>query len=257
LSNSKHGSEAGGQSPGADNGDQDRKPERLQKIISAYGAASRRAAEKMILEGRVTVNGLTAKTGQSAVFDIDVIAVDGEPLAGKDDHVYIMLNKPGGYLTTVSDDRGRKTVMELVADAGVRVYPVGRLDLDSEGLLLFTNDGAFANKVGHPSNNKIKTYQARVRGDAAKAAKLLAEPVKIDEYTVHAIHAGVISLTSDGGTLEIAVTEGRNRQVRKMCAACGVSVCDLKRTSVGTLELGSLESGKWRYLTQEEVLLLG
>jgi len=233
------------------------KPERLQKIISAYGAASRRAAEKMILEGRVTVNGITAKTGQSAVFGTDVIAIDGVPLAGKDEFVYIMLNKPRGYLTTVSDDRGRKTVMGLVADAGVRVYPVGRLDLDSEGLLLFTNDGAFANSVAHPSGNKIKTYQARVRGDAAKAVKLLAEPVKIDEYTVHAIHAKVISLTSDGGVLEIAVTEGRNRQVRKMCAACGVIVCHLKRTSVGTLKLGSLEPGQWRYLTQEEVLLLG
>jgi len=234
-----------------------RKPERLQKIISSYGAASRRAAEKMILEGKVTVNGITAMTGQSAVFGIDVITVDGEPLIEKDEHIYIMLNKPGGYLTTVSDDRGRKTVMELVADAGVRVYPVGRLDNDTEGLLLFTNDGAFANKVAHPSGNKIKTYQARVRGDAAKAVKLLAEPVMIDEHTVHALHVQLISLTPDGGVLEIAVAEGRNRQVRKMCAACGVSVCELKRTSVGTLELGALESGQWRYLTQEEVLSLG
>ena len=211
----------------------------------------------MILEGKVTVNGITAMTGQSAVFGIDVITVDGEPLIEKDEHVYIMLNKPGGYLTTVSDDRGRKTVMELVADAGVRVYPVGRLDNDTEGLLLFTNDGAFANKVAHPSGNKIKTYQARVRGDAAKAVKLLAEPVMIDEHTVHALHVQLISLTPDGGVLEIAVAEGRNRQVRKMCAACGVSVCELKRTSVGTLELGALESGQWRYLTQEEVLSLG
>ena len=234
-----------------------RKPERLQKIISAYGAASRRVAEKMISEGRVTVNGITAKTGQSAVFGIDVIAVDGEPLTEKNDRVYIMLNKPGGYLTTVSDDRGRKTVMELVADAGVRVYPVGRLDCDTEGLLLFTNDGAFANAMAHPSGNKIKTYRARVRGDAAKAAKLLTEPVIIDRYTVHALHAEVISLTTDGGVIEIAVAEGRNRQIRKMCAVCGVSVCELKRTSVGTLELGSLESGQWRYLTLEEVLLLG
>ena len=233
------------------------RPERLQKIISAHGAASRRQAEKMILEGRVTVNGITAATGQSAVFGSDVIAIDGVCLPEKDGYIYIMLNKPRGYLSTVRDDRGRKTVMELVADAGVRVYPVGRLDLNSEGLLLLTNDGEFANTVAHPSYNKEKIYTARVRGDVRKAAKLLAEPIEIDNYTVHALYVELCTVSAEGGVLKIAIAEGRNRQIRKMCAACGVKISELKRICVGTLELGSLKPGQWRYMTEEEVLSLG
>jgi len=233
------------------------KPERLQKILSAHGIASRRTSEDMIREGRVCVNGLIATQGQSARPGIDVITVDGVPLSEKDAYIYIMLNKPRGYLTTARDDRGRKTVMELIADIDVRVYPVGRLDYNSEGLLLFTNDGNFANIVAHPSNNKTKTYEVQVRGDVNKAVKLLAKPVMVDNVSVQAEHVELKTKTQDGGILEITIVEGKNRQIRKMCAACGVSVNALKRVSVGTLELGSLKTGKWRYLTEKEMRSLG
>ena len=229
----------------------------MQKILSAYGITSRRAAETLILEGRVCVNGVTATLGQSARPYIDEITVDGVLVAGNAEHVYIMLNKPVGYLTTARDDRGRKTVMELIADLGVRVYPVGRLDYNSEGLLLFTNDGHFANAVSHPSRGKIKTYEVLVRGDAVKAAKLLSEPVRVDGHLLQAVNALVILESADGGVLEITIAEGKNRQIRKMCAACGVSVRALKRVSIGAVELDSLETGKWRFLTEEEVRSLG
>jgi len=233
------------------------KPERLQKILSSYSIASRREAERMILDGRVQVNGITARTGQSAKPGHDQITIDGVPLDTKEDHVYIMLNKPCGYITTRSDEYGRKTVMDLLTGVSKRVYPIGRLDKDSEGLLLFTNDGEFANAVLHPSRNKLKTYEAAVRGDIQKAAEMLRQPVKIDRYTVHASKVGLLKTTADGGALLISVIEGRNRQVRKMCAVCGVKVISLKRISVGCLELGGLETGKWRFLTDNEVKALG
>ena len=234
-----------------------REHERLQKILSAHGIATRRASESLILEGGVCVNGVTATLGQSVRPDIDEITVDGVSLTGYAEHVYIMLNKPRGYLTTVRDDRGRKTVMELVSVPGVRVYPVGRLDYNSEGLLLFTNDGLFANSVSHPSGGKKKTYEVTVRGDAVKAAKLLSEPVSVDSHLLQAVSVLLITESVDSGVLEITISEGKNRQIRKMCTACGVSVSALKRISVGPVELGSLETGKWRYLTEEEVRSLG
>ncbi|MDR2589591.1 MAG: rRNA pseudouridine synthase [Oscillospiraceae bacterium] len=232
-------------------------PERLQKILSASGVSTRREAERIITQGRVSVNGEIATLGQSADILTDVITVDGVRIAQDNSFVYIMLNKPRGYLTTVSDDRGRKTVMELVADVHKRIYPVGRLDLDSEGLLLFTNDGDFANKVMHPSYEKLKTYTAYVKGDVEKAAALLLEPIIIDDYTVRAKKTRVLEKTTNGGTLEITIIEGRNRQVRKMCASVGLSVQKLKRISIDTLNLGTLETGKWRYLTKKEVESLG
>jgi len=230
---------------------------RIQKILSAHGVASRRDAEKLILAGRVSVNGIPAKLGQSAELGCDEITVDGVPLSVRDKPVYIMLNKPRGVLTTVKDDRGRPTVMELVKDAGVRVYPVGRLDMETEGLLIMTNDGNFANTVAHPSYNKIKTYEVNVRGNAREAAESLRQPVGIDGHTVSAVQVDLLSLTGNGGTLIISIIEGRNRQIRKMCSACGVRVLKLRRVSVGPLKLGSLESGKWRFLTGEEVGSLG
>jgi len=232
------------------------KTERLQKILSAGGIASRREAERMILAGRVFVNGIQAKTGQSAVFGVDSIVVDNVPLIPVDKHVYLMLNKPGGYLTTSKDERGRQTVMELVADAGCRIYPVGRLDLHSEGLLIFTNDGEFAHKVMHPSFNKQKSYEVTVRGNTQRAAEMLRLPVNIDNYVVNAISVKIIEETHTGGRILIKISEGRNRQIRKMCNACGLKVRALKRVSIGELTLGALETGKWRYLTPEEVLLL-
>ena len=231
----------------------DMKPERLHKILSANGVASRREAERMILQGRVRVNGVQATLGQSAEFGVDSISVDGVPLTVGDEKVYIMLNKPCGYVTTLSDEKGRKTALSLIADVSVRVYPVGRLDMNSEGLLLLTNDGSFANTIAHPSYNKQKTYEAEVRGDARKAARLLKQPIEIDKHTVQAVKVELSKLTSSGGILKITVQEGRNRQIRRMCAACGVSVHSLKRISIGTLKLGKLKTGQWRYLTGEEV----
>ena len=228
-------------------------PARLQKILSAHGVASRREAERMILDGRVTVNGSAATLGQSARFGLDDILVDGAPIEPVKELVYIMLNKPRGYVTTRRDERGRKTVMSLVSDAGASVYPVGRLDMDSEGLLLLTNDGRFADAVTHPSFNKAKTYEARVRGETSRAAEALRRPMEIDSHTVQAASAEVLERAGGGATIRITVFEGRNRQIRKMCAVCGLEVLSLRRVSVGGLELGSLEPGKWRRLTEDEV----
>ena len=227
--------------------------ERLHKILSAHGVASRREAERMIVSGRVTVNGETAVLGQKADPGRDVIMVDGRPLADMGENVYIMLNKPRGYVTTVRDDRGRKTVLDLVSGAGCRVYPVGRLDMYSEGLLLLTNDGEFANAVMHPSSIKTKVYEAAVDGDVERAVQTMRSPMFIDGYEVHAESAETISSTAEGGALRISIYEGRNRQIRKMCEQCGLKVMALKRVSIGDLELGGLKTGQWRYLSPDEV----
>lgn len=223
--------------------------ERLQKILSAHGAASRRAAEKMIEEGRVTVNGKVAILGQSADPETDEILLDGKPLPSGGDLVYIMLHKPRGYVTTLSDEKGRKTVAQLVADCGVRVYPVGRLDMDSEGLLLFTNDGEFANRLMHPKHEVEKTYLAWVEDFSEDALLRLKRPIALDGYTIRAPKVRCVK----PGLLEVTIHEGRNRQVRRMCEAAGMRVTRLKRTREGRLLLGDLPLGKWRYLTQEEV----
>ena len=227
-------------------------PERIHKIISSRGLASRRAAEQMIRDGRVTVNGTIAKIGQSAIPGTDDIAVDGVPLAPKEGYVYIALNKPRGYVTTMSDERGRKTVVSLVSDAGLRLYPVGRLDIETEGLLLLTNDGQFANAVAHPSHRVPKTYEAHVRGDAAGAAKLLRTPIEIDSHTVRALSVELAEKTEIGGILIITINEGRKRQIRKMCEFCGLNVSLLRRIAIGPITIGSLKAGQWRYLTDDE-----
>jgi len=231
--------------------------ERLQKILSAQGIASRRKAEQMILDGRVHVNGIQAVPGQSAVSGLDDITVDGVSVSASGKRVYIMLNKPCGYITTLSDESGRKTVMDLLTDIDERIYPVGRLDTDSEGLLLFTNDGEFANSVMHPSNNVKKTYEVKVNGDVRTAVNLLRQPVETDDKTVHAEKVELLKIDDNGGILTITIIEGRNRQIRKMCTACGLKVRSLKRISIGTLKLGGLKSGQWRHLTGEEVKSLG
>ena len=234
----------------------DTKPERVSKILSAHGVASRREAERMILAGRVSVNGAPATLGQKATPGVDEIAVDGAPLAPVSKAFYLMLNKPRGYVTTMSDEQGRRAVTELVSDIDARVYPVGRLDINSEGLLLLTNDGAFANAVMHPKFGKTKTYQVQARGDIAAAAAKLANPMEIDSHTVKAASVKVLKPTSDGGFLEIIINEGRNRQVRKMCNECGIKVLSLKRTAIGNLRLGNLPTGKWRHLSEGEIKLL-
>ena len=229
---------------------------RIQKILSARGVASRREAERLILAGRVTVNGKMAVIGQSAEPGRDNIAIDGVLIANEEEPVYIMLNKPKGFITTASDDRGRKTVMDLVTDVGTRVYPIGRLDMNTEGLLLMTNDGQFANAVMHPSYNKSKTYEVHVRGDVENVENILGRPIMVDTRLVQAASVWLIEQTRNGGVLQITIYEGRNRQIRKMCAQCALEVLSLKRLSIGSLELGSLKSGKWRHLTNEERLAL-
>ena len=223
--------------------------ERLQKILSARGVASRRAAEAMIMDGRVTVNGTVAGLGQTADPQIDEILLDGKPLPSGSEYVYILLHKPRGYVTTLSDEKGRKTAAQLVADCGIRVYPVGRLDMDSEGLLLFTNDGEFANRLMHPKHEVQKTYLTWVEGFSEASLEKLKQPITLDGYRIRAPKVRVVK----PGLLEITIHEGRNRQVRRMCDAAGMHVTRLKRIREGNLSLGDLPLGKWRYLTEDEV----
>lgn len=227
--------------------------ERLQKILSSRGLASRRKAEEMILAGRVTVNGIVAALGSSADPDIDTILVDGRPLPSQTKYVYILLNKPRGYVTTLSDEKGRPNAAQLVAGCGTRVYPVGRLDMDSEGLLLFTNDGEFANLLMHPKHEVNKTYDTWVTGYTPGAENLLRCSITLDGYTIRPPQVTLLETKGEGAKLRIVIHEGRNRQVRRMCQAAGMTVTRLRRISEGGLTLGSLPLGKWRYLTAAEV----
>ncbi len=227
--------------------------ERLQKLLSARGIASRRKAEEMISAGLVSVNGQTAHLGDSADPDLDEIRVEGKPLPASEDRVYLMLHKPRGYVTTLSDEQGRPNAAQLVADCGVRVYPVGRLDMDSEGLLLFTNDGAFANALMHPKHEVDKTYDAWVRGYSPEALEKLGRPVTLDGYTIRKPQVRLIKAQGEGALIRITIHEGRNRQVRRMCDLAGMHVTRLKRVREGSLTLGDLPLGKWRYLTDQEV----
>ena len=227
--------------------------ERLQKILSARGVASRRKAEEMIRNGLVTVNGIPAKLGDTADPEADEILVEGKILPRQEGFVYIMLHKPRGYVTTLSDEKGRPNAAQLVADCGIRVYPVGRLDMDSEGLLLFTNDGAFANALMHPKHEVKKTYEVWVTGYHPGAEARLSRSITLDGYTIRP--PKVMLLRADGKKAKFQVTihEGRNRQVRRMCEAAGMVCTRLRRIKEGSLSLGDLPLGKWRYLTPEEV----
>jgi len=229
--------------------------ERLQKIISARGITSRRKAEEMISTGRISVNGCTAALGDSADPDVDEILLDGKPIPGSENKIYIMLHKPRGYVTTLSDEHGRKNAAQLVADCAVRVYPIGRLDMDSEGLLLFTNDGEFANRLMHPKHEVNKTYRVTVDGYSDVALKRLREPVTLDGYTIRKPEIKLIEGPDVTGraVLEVVIHEGRNRQVRRMCAIAGMKVIRLIRIAEGKLELGTLQCGHWRYLTESEI----
>ncbi len=231
--------------------------ERLQKIISARGVTSRRRAEELISAGRVTCNGRVCLLGESADPDVDIILVDGEPLPAANDYVYLMLHKPRGFVTTLSDEQGRKNAAQLVSNCGQRVYPVGRLDMDSEGLLLFTNDGEFANMLMHPKHQVEKTYRVLVSGYADEKLEQLKQPVSLDGYTIRKPDVKSIRVTADGkAELEVVIHEGRNRQVRRMCAMAGMQVLRLKRISEGSVLIGELPRGKWRYLTDREVARL-
>ena len=225
---------------------------RIQKILSDRGVTSRRKAEEWIKQGRVSVNGSVCGLGDSADPDIDTLLVDGKPIPGRSGRLYIMLNKPRGYVTTLSDEKGRKDVSMLVADCGQRVYPVGRLDFDSEGLLVLTNDGEFANKLMHPSHCVDKVYSVLVTGYSEENVRKLSQPMVLDGYSIQKPEVKVVSV-GERSKLEITIHEGRNRQVRRMCAIAGMQVLRLKRIREGGLELGDLSVGKWRMLNENEI----
>ena len=227
--------------------------ERLQKILSARGLASRRKAEQMIQNGTGTVNGVTAALGDSADPELDRICVNGQPLPTGQRFVYILLNKPRGYVTTLSDEKGRPNAAQLVADCGTRVYPVGRLDMDSEGLLLFTNDGAFANALTHPKQEVEKIYEVWAVGYAPGGEEKLSRPIVLDGYRIRPPKVVLLSANGEKAKFRVTIHEGRNRQIRRMCEAAGMRCTRLRRIQEGSLRLGNLPCGAWRYLTPEEV----
>ena len=231
--------------------------ERLQKLLSACGVGSRRAMEEWILAGRITVNGEVARLGDKADLDRDVVAVDGVILRPEGERVYLMLHKPRGFVTTLSDEQGRKTVAELIADCGQRVWPVGRLDMDSEGLLLMTDDGELTQRLIHPSHEVEKEYLVWVMGDIKKGLPILSGPMELDGDKL--APAQVRRGRTSGGVTQLSVTihQGKNRQVRRMCAKAGLTVLRLKRIREGKLLLDrTLTPGRWRVLTREEIALL-
>lgn len=230
---------------------------RLQKYLADAGIASRRKCEELIAAGLVKVNGETAHIGDKVSPKKDSVSVNGRKISQEKDYVYIMLNKPRGFVTTMSDEMDRKCVAQLVADVGKRVYPVGRLDRDSEGLLLFTNDGAFANALTHPSGHMAKNYRVTVKPKITQEQlNILTSSIMIDGRQTLPATVNVIADDPDRTVLEIILYEGRNRQIRRLCEEAGLTTARLKRQSVGGVKLGMLQPGEWRHLTKEEVVSL-
>ncbi len=226
---------------------------RLQKILSEGGVCSRRAAEVLIAAGRVRVNGRPASLGDGADPERDRVTLDGVPVAAEE-HKYVMLNKPRGYVTTLNDERGRRCVADLVAGAGTRLFPVGRLDRDSEGLLIMTNDGEFANKLAHPSGGVAKVYRVTVRGEVTDGTlPALRRGAVVEGKPVRPREVALLERDAGRAVLKFTLTEGLKREIRVICAASGLEVARLQRVAVGPLTLGSLPPGKWRYLTDKEV----
>lgn len=226
--------------------------ERLQKILSAAGVCSRRRAEEYLLAGRVTVNGRPAGLGDRADRERDEICLDGQAVGLAPSRTYLLLHKPRGYVTTLSDEQGRRTVADLVRGCGARVWPVGRLDMDSEGLLLLTDDGELTHRLTHPSHRVEKEYRVEVRGDMDRALPLLRLPMVIDGEEMEADRVTPMGPQ----TLNMVIHQGKNRQVRRMCGAAGLEVRRLIRVREGGLLLGELPPGRWRRLGREEVALL-
>ena len=227
---------------------------RLQKILASYGVASRRKAEEMIAKGRVTVNGRPVKLGDSAVPGKDIIAVDGQRVSSSGNKYYFALHKPRGFVTTMNDDRDRRCVAQLMEEVGERVYPVGRLDKDSEGLLLMTNDGEFANAVAHPKTHIAKTYRVTVRPNVnEEQLNQISTGIVIDGKKTAPAKVRVLEQQQGRVVLEIVLYEGRNREIRKMCETLGLEVARLKRTAIGPVRLAMLPQGKYRELTKEEI----
>ena len=227
---------------------------RLQKFLSECGVASRRKSEELIESGAVKVNGKTASIGDKVDPKRDAVTVHGKKVAKQKENVYIMLNKPRGFITTMSDEMDRKCVAMLVKDAPARVYPVGRLDRESEGMLIFTNDGEFANALTHPSKHVAKTYRVTVRPPVSEEQlTLISTGIVIDDRKTAPAEVRVVLREENRVVLEIVLYEGRNRQIRKMCEEIGLEVARLRRTAVGSVKLGMLKQGAWRELTAEEV----
>ena len=229
---------------------------RLQKFFTDCDILSRRAAEEEIKNGKVFVNGVRAELGQKIDPENDVVEYRGKIIERpqKNIYKYVMLNKPRGYLSTVTDDRGRACVTELVKDVNARLYPVGRLDMDSEGLLLMTNDGALTYKLTHPKHDIPKIYHVKIEGKVSpEKLRALASPMEIDGYKILPVKTEIITAKNEHTVLRMTLYEGRNRQIRKMCEAQGLTILRLCRVAIGELELGNLAPGKWRYLTKSQV----
>jgi len=232
---------------------------RLNKYIALCGVSSRRKADELIAQGKVTVNGFAVNTmGTDIDAESDTVCVDGLMISPEKDHVYIMLNKPAGYISACTDDRGRKTVLDLVKDAGSRVFPVGRLDYDTEGLLLLTSDGDFAYRCTHPKHEIGKKYLAFIEGELdEKDVSMLRDGVIIEGRRTSGAKVEITEKKTNSATLYMTIHEGRNRQIKKMFESIGCIVTYLKRVSIGNLGLGDLKAGKWRYLNENDFMLLG
>lgn len=231
---------------------------RLQKFFTDMGIMSRRASEKVIEAGNVKVNGQIAKLGDKVDPENDTIVYNGKVIKPSSEKKrYIMLNKPLGYVTTTSDEKGRETVLTLVKEVGERLYPVGRLDMYSEGLLILTNDGELTNRLTHPKHNMNKVYSVIIKGEISPdVLHTLNSPMEIDGYKLKPVKVRVVSLKNGNSNTLFTLSEGRNRQIRKMCDACGLTIMRLTRISIGKLKLGELERGKWRDLTSSEIAYL-
>lgn len=231
---------------------------RLQKYMAACGVASRRKCEEMIAQGKVAVNKKIITEPGTKVCHGDTVTVDGKIIRLQDKKVYIMLNKPEGFITTVSDDRNRKTVMDLLGDTAERLYPVGRLDKDTQGLLLLTNDGDFHLYMSHPSNEVDKEYIARIDGRISQdTVSRFQKGFFMDGSVTSPAHISEISFQGNTSEVRIMIHEGKNRQVRRMLAECGFKTLALKRVRIGKLILGDLPLGQWRYLTEKELESVG
>ena len=231
--------------------------ERLQKILSRFGVASRRQAEKMIEDGRVRVNGNTARLGDTADEEEDVIQIDGVCLKKAPPKRYVMLNKPRGYVTTMHCEKGRKNVSDLVRDCTERIYPVGRLDMYSEGLLIMTNDGEFANRMMHPKETVEKVYHVWISNFEPGMLRALSQSIMIDGRATVPAKVKLLSNRDGIAMTEFTLSEGRNRQIRRLCENAGAAITRLKRVKQGSLELGDLPVGHWRDLSEDELRELG
>lgn len=228
---------------------------RLQKFMAKCGVASRRKSEEIILEGRVKVNKVVIKElGSKVDCKQDAVTVDGKQIKFEENNIYILLNKPTGYITTVSDELGRKTVLDLLKDINKRVYPVGRLDCDTSGLLLLTNDGDLAYKLTHPKHEIEKKYVAKVEGiPTEKNLYKFRNGLEIEDYVTSKAKVKIIKIDKNTSSLEIVIHEGKNRQVRKMCSKIGHPVIELKRVEMDKIKLNDVKEGEWRYLRSQEV----